>query len=83
MKIKWVSFWTIFYVLASQKKLFLALQKWKNDISKKNFENRFGEVVSHTMTLICAEYGHFITNYDMIMVIHWSFVLKHMHFIDV
>ena len=32
-------------------------------------ENCFGDVVSHTMAHICAEYGNFITNYDTIMAI--------------
>ena len=45
----------------------------KNDISKNNFENRFGDDVSHTMAHIRAEYGHFISKYDTIMAIHWFF----------
>ena len=69
MKIKWVSFWTIFYVLASQTMSFLAPKKMKNDISKQKFGNRFGDVVSYTMAHICAEYENFITNYDTIMAI--------------
>ena len=71
---RWVPFYTIFFVLGSQKTSIFALRKRKMIFIKIICKIPSEPVL--TKTHLFVEYENFITKYAEGMVITWSFGLK-------